>query len=125
MELGHRQIDHLEYSLVASLPLKLGSPGVLPPSTFESLCIAVKSFISINKNNMNDGANNTMKNLALCVNGCIGRNKIANKNKLLDSILQHKSIALAIGSKIGDTGGLMYSMNNSQKFDDVVQQLGS
>ena len=80
-----------EYSLVACSPLKCGSPGSLPTWVFDSLCVAVESFISINQINKN-GANNTKTNLAARVNGCIGRDEIRNKNKLLNCILRNKSI---------------------------------
>ncbi len=40
-----------EYLLVDSSPLKHGNPGTIPDWAFESLCVAVESFISINQVN--------------------------------------------------------------------------
>ena len=83
-----------EYSLIDSLPLKWGNPGLLPTWAFESLCVALESFISISQINLN-GANNNKKNLLACVNGCAGRDDAKDKNQLLNRILWNKSIDLA------------------------------
>ena len=42
-----------DYSLVGSSPVKHGSPGTLPDWAFESLCVALESYISINQVNQN------------------------------------------------------------------------
>jgi hypothetical protein len=57
-----------EYSLVDTSPLNRGNPGTIPAWAFESLCVAVESFISINQVNKN-GASNKKKNLSARVNG--------------------------------------------------------
>ena len=36
-----------DYKLVGVSPVKQGSPGNIPPASFESLCVAVESYISI------------------------------------------------------------------------------
>ena len=83
-----------EFSLIDSSPLKRGSPGTIPAWAFESLCVAVESYISINQVNMN-GASNKKKNLSARVNGCAGRDEVKDKNGLLNRIFRHKSIDLA------------------------------
>jgi hypothetical protein len=42
-----------EYHLVGTSPLKNGFPGEIPPHAFDSLCVALESYISICKNNKN------------------------------------------------------------------------
>ena len=84
-----------EYSLIDSLPLKRGNPGLLPTWAFESLCVALESFISISQINMNR-ANNNKKNRLAHVNGCSGRDDAKDKNQLLNRILWDKSIDLTI-----------------------------
>lgn len=83
-----------EYSLIDSSPLKRGNPGLLPTWAFESICVALESFISISQINLN-GAINNKKNLSARVNGCAGRDDAKDKNQLLNRILRNKSIDLA------------------------------
>ena len=71
-------------------PLKRGSPGYLPGWAFESPCVAVESFISINQINTRCH-DNRKKNLSLQVNSAAGRDNI-DSNKLLDHIIRHKSL---------------------------------
>jgi len=59
-----------EYKLVGVLPVRRGSPGDFPPAAFESLCVGVESYISINQLNRNCGNNIGKKDLAQLVNGC-------------------------------------------------------
>ena len=81
-----------EYSLVDSSPLKRGNPGLLPTWAFESLCVALESYFSINQINMNCSSNQK-KNLSARVNGCASREDARN-NKLINHILWQKSIDL-------------------------------
>lgn len=111
-----------EYSLVDSSPLKRGNPGLLPPWAFESLCVALESFISISQINMN-GASNTKKNLAARVNGCAGRDDVKDKNHLLNRILRDKSIDLA-AARLEKQEAWRIQWTTAKLFDNVVQQLG-
>ena len=78
------------HCMVDTSPLKCSSPGYLPGWAFESLCIAVESFISINQINAMCH-DNQKKNLSLQVNGAAGRDNV-DGNKLLDHIIRHKSL---------------------------------
>ena len=81
-----------ENCLVNASPVKRGNPGYLPAWAFESLCVALESYISINQVNANCH-NNGKKNLASRVNGAAARDDVKG-NKLLDRIVRNKSIDL-------------------------------
>ena len=81
-----------EYSLVNSSPVRRGNPGLLPFWVFESLCVALESFISINQVNQNCQAN-TKKNLSARVNAVFGREETGSRF-LLDRIVRERSIDL-------------------------------
>jgi hypothetical protein len=60
-------------------PVKQGSPGHIPLAAFESLCVGIESYISINQLNQN------------CSNG-IGKKELAQLvNQIVDSEVDHKT----------------------------------
>jgi len=87
----------VEYKLVNMSPVKRGSPGNIPPSVFESLCVAVESYISINQINKLCGNKLAKKELAAVVNTVAGR-ETEHKSKdykLLKRIAVYKNIDLS------------------------------
>jgi hypothetical protein len=72
--------------LIGVSPVKQGSPGHILPAVFESLCIDIESYISINQLNQN------------CGNG-IGKKELAQLvNRIKDSEADHKKKLQAIAS---------------------------
>ena len=84
-----------DYSLVDASPMKCGNPGLLPHWAFESLCVALESFISINQVNDNCGVLGR-KVLASQVN-CVAARPDVKSNKLFDRIIKHKGLDLKAG----------------------------
>jgi hypothetical protein len=86
-----------EYKLIGVSPVRRGSPGDIPSAAFESLCVGVESYISINQLNRNCGNNIGKKDLAILVNAVVCRNTGENKEcnyKLMHRISLYKGIDL-------------------------------
>ena len=64
-----------EYKLVGVSPVRRGSP----PAAFESLCVGVESYISINQLNRNCRNNIGKKDLAQLINVVVSRDTGENK----------------------------------------------
>lgn len=82
-----------ERNLVDVSPVKHGSPGQIPQSAFESLCVALESYISINQVNRNWVKLGKQK-LAMLVNSVVGR-EVAHKQKsykLINRIMKNKNL---------------------------------
>ena len=71
-----------KYKLVGVSPVQRGSPGGIPPTAFESLCVGVESNISINQLNRQCGNNIGNKDLAQLVNAVLSRNTGESKVQL-------------------------------------------
>lgn len=82
-----------EYKLVGVSPVKRGSPGDIPRTAFESLCVAVESYISINQVNRTCSKIGKQK-LAMIVNSVVGKD-LAHKRKsykLINRIVRNKNL---------------------------------
>ena len=90
-----------DYKLVGVSPVKQGSPGNIPPASFESLCVAVESYISIMQLNRRCGNDIGKKELAQIVNGVVDSDAVykAKNYKLLRRISLYKGIDL-LGGKM-------------------------
>ena len=90
-----------DYKLVGVSPIKQGSPGNIPPASFESLCVAVESYISIMQLNRRCGNDIGKKELAQIVNGVVDSDAVykAKNYKLLRRISLYKGIDL-LGGKM-------------------------
>jgi len=86
---------------VATKMYKQGSPGNIPPASFESLCVAVESYISIMQLNRRCGNDIGKKELAQIVNGVVDSDAVykAKNYKLLRRISLYKGIDL-LGGKM-------------------------
>ena len=92
-----------EYKLVGVSPVRRGSPGDIPPAAFESLCVGVVSYISINQLNRNCGNNIGKKDLAQLVNAVVSRDTGENKEsnyKLMHRISLYKGIDLTVAKML-------------------------
>ena len=88
-----------EYKLVGVLPGGRGSPGNIPPAAFESLCVGVESYISINQLNPKCGNIIGKKDLMQLVNSVVSRNTGENiecNYKLMHWISLYKGIDLTV-----------------------------
>ena len=82
-----------KYNLVGVSPVKRGSPGQIPRSAFESLCVTVESYISINQVNRTCTKIGKQK-LAMLVNAVVWKD-LAHKQKsykLLTRIVKNKKL---------------------------------
>jgi hypothetical protein len=88
-----------KYKLIGVLPVRRGSPGDIPPAAFESLCVGIESYISINQLNWNCGNNIGKKDIAQLVNAVVshgtGESKECNY-KLMHRISLYKGIDLTV-----------------------------
>ncbi len=88
-----------EYKLVGVLPVQRGSPGNIPPAAFESLCVGVESYISINHFNPKCGNIIGKEDLAQLVNlvvSCDTGENIECSFKLMHWISLYKGIDLTV-----------------------------
>ena len=84
-----------EHKLVGVSPVRRGSP----PAAFESLCVGVESYISINQLNQNCRNNIGKKDLAQLINAVVSRDTGENKEsnyKLMHRISLYKGVDLTV-----------------------------
>ena len=93
MDVSYRTITrYVQEGKIGESPKKNGSPGFIQPWIFQSICIAVSSYIQINQVNGKSG-NNERKQLNAVLMDVMGRNSTP-RMQLLDRVLNETAIEL-------------------------------